>query len=180
MMTAMAIAAIATKNGTLRRVSTRERVKHTGARRHSSSCRPKSHWLPRANRTRHMAAGCKYLPSQPCTSLHQSFWFCGFCTQCPSSGKITSRDGTPWRCRAREHRQIFRVRHAIVELTGRDQRRRLEVLRVQMRRVHAVLLTPSPSSPRTDRRIPIGEPQLLGGAVHVLEIERTGVATRAP
>src|SRR5262245_6811630 len=35
-----------------------------------------------------------YFDSQPCTSLHQRRWFCGFKIQWPSSGKITSRLGT--------------------------------------------------------------------------------------
>src|SRR5205085_8005976 len=40
------------------------------------------------------------LVSQPWTSLHQSRWFCGLSTQCPSSGKGTRRLATPCRCSA--------------------------------------------------------------------------------
>ena len=44
----------------------------------------------------HQAFGfeLRYFSSQPCTSPHHSFWFCGLSIQWPSSGKITSRLGT--------------------------------------------------------------------------------------
>src|SRR6478609_8336388 len=37
-----------------------------------------------------------------------------------------------------EHRQVLGIRHAVVELTTRHERRRLEVLHVEMRRVDAI------------------------------------------
>src|SRR5205807_2118923 len=38
--------------------------------------------------------------SQSKNVLYQNWLFCGFSTQCPSSGKTTSFDGTPCRCSA--------------------------------------------------------------------------------
>ena len=41
-----------------------------------------------------------YVASQSRNVLYQSWLFCGFSTQCPSSGKTRSLEGTPWRCKA--------------------------------------------------------------------------------
>src|SRR5260370_15119550 len=41
-----------------------------------------------------------YVATQSKNVLYQNCAFCGFSTQCPSSGKTTSFDGTPCRCSA--------------------------------------------------------------------------------
>jgi hypothetical protein len=41
-----------------------------------------------------------YLSTHSRNVLYQNFAFCGFITQCPSSGNTTSFDGTPCRCSA--------------------------------------------------------------------------------
>src|SRR5689334_9677322 len=44
--------------------------------------------------------GGAYSLSQAKISSCQRLLFCGLRTQCPSSGKLTKRDGTPCRCSA--------------------------------------------------------------------------------
>src|SRR5215469_4871721 len=46
-------------------------------------------------RSKGTLAYCKYFASQSRKVLYQSSLFCGFSTQCPSSGKSSSFEGTP-------------------------------------------------------------------------------------
>src|SRR5206468_3459800 len=65
-----------------------------------------------------------------------------------------------------EHREVLRIWNPEVQLTAGDERRRLEILYVQVWREYPVLRLHRLRVPEVASVLPFREPQLLGGCVH--------------
>src|ERR1700741_1730326 len=94
----------------------------------------------------------------------------------PLIGKINQPTRHSLSLQGREERQTFGVGDAIIQLADNYQMRRVKIRREKMRRPAPVDRIHRRLVPVRPAEFPVAEPDLLGGAVHVLEIVDAGVS----